>query len=185
MTFALLLTTRFYLIISRFYNDDENILLKGKIKVSYTKVVEVWCVNNRAHILTSPRYIDFQKTFELNSDAKIRRSVYRKQIKTNHLTLCRLEYFVVIYLCYDIVPPPPPSVSVLFVVQLPPNLAWQFSDVKFLKSSNSKIHSDVTMTSMTLSLLCLVSKTAENSLYQNRHCFFIFYLILFKLGRNI
>ena len=168
MTFALLLTTRFYLIISRFYNDDENILLKGKIKVSYTKVVEVWCVNNRAHILTSPRYIDFQKTFELNSDAKIRRSVYRKQIKTNHLN-----------------PPPPPSVSVLFVVQLPPNLAWQFSDIKFLKSSNSKIHSDVTMTSMTFSLLCLVSKAAVNSLYQNRHCFFIFYLILFKLGRNI
>ena len=38
---------------------------------------------------------------------------------------------------------------------------------------------------MTSSLLCWVSKIAENSLYLNRCCFFIFYPILFKLDRNI
>ena len=47
-----------------------------------------------------------------------------------------------------------PSVSPLFVVELPPNLAC-----------DSQIHSDVDMMSMTSSLLCRVSKIAENSLH--------------------
>ena len=38
---------------------------------------------------------------------------------------------------------------------------------------------------MTSSLLCWVSRIAENNLYLNRCYFFIFYPILFKLGRNI
>ena len=42
-----------------------------------------------------------------------------------------------------------PSVSPLFVVQLPPNLARQLSETKSIKSSKSQIHNDVTMTSMT------------------------------------
>ena len=41
------------------------------------------------------------------------------------------------------------GVSPLFVVQLPPNLAWQFSEIKSLKGSDSKNHTDVTMKSMT------------------------------------
>ena len=53
------------------------------------------------------------------------------------------------------------------------------------KNSNSQIHSDVTMTSMTSFLLCRVPKTAVNSLYLNRYCYFIFYPIIFKLGRDI
>ena len=47
-----------------------------------------------------------------------------------------------------------PSVSPLYVVKLPPNLAWQLSEIKSLKISNSEIHSDVTMTSISSSLLC-------------------------------
>ena len=47
-----------------------------------------------------------------------------------------------------------PSISPLFVVQLPTNLASQFSETKSLKGSKSQIHNDVTMTSMTSSLLC-------------------------------
>ena len=41
-------------------------------------------------------------------------------------------------------PPPPPFISSLFVVQLPPNLAWQFSESKSLKGRKSQIHKDVT-----------------------------------------
>ena len=43
----------------------------------------------------------------------------------------------------------PPFISPLFVVQLPPKVAWQFSETKSLKGSKSQIHNDVTMTSMT------------------------------------
>ena len=56
---------------------------------------------------------------------------------------------------------------------------------KISQNSTRQIHSDVTMTSMTSSLLCRVSKTAKNSLCLNRCCFFIFYPTLFKLGSNI
>ena len=46
------------------------------------------------------------------------------------------------------------GLSLVFVLQLPPNLARQFSETKSLKGCNSQIHNDVTMTSMTSSLLC-------------------------------
>ena len=59
----------------------------------------------------------------------------------------------------------PPSVSPLFVVQLPPNLARQFSETKSLKGSKAQIHIDVTMTSMTSSVeYRKLLKTVENSL---------------------
>ena len=48
----------------------------------------------------------------------------------------------------------PPPVSPVFVVQLPSTMASQFSETKSLKGSKSQIHNDVTITSITSSLLC-------------------------------
>ena len=46
------------------------------------------------------------------------------------------------------------SVSPLFVVQLPLNMAGQFYETKSLKGSKSQTHNDVTLKPMTSSLLC-------------------------------
>ena len=55
--------------------------------------------------------------------------------------------------CYYIVPPTP-SVSPLFVVQLPPNLVLQFSEIKSIKGSNSQIHNDVIFALLSIAEKC-------------------------------
>ena len=72
----------------------------------------------------------------------------------NYLTLFKLGYFVIIKTYRGAhLRPPPPSVSPLFVVQLPSNLAGQVSETKSLKDRKSRSHNDVTMTSMMSYLL--------------------------------
>ena len=47
------------------------------------------------------------------------------------------------YMCHPPTPSISPSVSPLFVVQLPSDLVLQFSEIKSIKGSNSQIHNDV------------------------------------------
>ena len=56
------------------------------------------------------------------------------------------------YIVWGIVLPPPPPVSPLRVVQLSPN--WHDSSLRQNLSKAVKFRNDVTMTSMTSSMLC-------------------------------
>ena len=58
------------------------------------------------------------------------------------------------YMCHPPTPSISPSVSPLFVVQLPSDLVLQFSEIKSIKGSNSQIHNDVIFPLLSIAEKC-------------------------------
>ena len=62
--------------------------------------------------------------------------------------------FCYYYMCHQPSLSISPSVSPLFVVQLPSDLVLQFSEIKSIKGSNSQIHNDVIFPLLSIAEKC-------------------------------